>query len=96
MKKQLALLPIYLNIVYFILFSVVLLTIEFRSDLLLDFRIAYSTRNTFLVLSIIFWFIAVSGITLNIKNLRNLIILIISSLINYFLMEEAVNAFMPW
>jgi hypothetical protein len=96
MKKHLRLITLYLNIIYSILLISVISIINHKSDILLDFRITNSNKYTFIVASILYWIIVLFGIILNVKRIGSLLLVIIISVINFFLIEEAANAFMPW
>ena len=93
MKKQLELIPIYLNIIYLILLIIVILAAGKAS---LDFRMNYSGSNTLFIANIIYWIIVLASIILNVKKMKWLILAIVVSVVNYFLIDVAFNAFMPW
>ena len=85
-----------MNIFYLLLLMIIVFVINNKNNILLDFRTACSTKSTYIIAHVFYWAIVVTGIALNFKKVRNLIIVIIISFINYFLLEKAITAFMPW
>ena len=95
MKKQLKLLPVYLNGAYLLFAILVIVVIKRQSDIFLDFRTT-NTKFFFMLTGIIYWVLVISGIILNIKKIKLLILIVIMSVINFFLLKEATELFMPW